>query len=464
MHFSLRTKLSLSYILMALLLMASICLSANYLLEGQFRNYIKKQHEQRNKELIYLISRQYDSERDEWDHQVIENIGVNALEQGLIVKVADASGKTVWDATAHNNGLCAQMLDHMSRNMSSRYANFQGGYEESSYPINRDAEKVGSLKIGYYGPFYLDDNELAFINALNGMLVSVGLLSLLLALFLGTIMAKRLSDPIARVIAAARQISRGYFAARIVEQSSTREIVELTSTINDLAGTLEKQEVLRKRLTGDVAHELRTPLATLQSHMEAMMDGVWEPDADRLKSCHEEVLRISRLVGELEEVAKYESENLILNKKRFDVSLLIQAIINNFEKDFNDKGVGVEFQGKQTIVFADRDKLSQVIINLVSNGLKFTGEGGKVEIGVQASGATTNIFVRDTGTGISPEDLPYIFERFYRADKSRNRLTGGSGIGLAIVKAIVEAHGGKVEVRSEVHKGSEFVVSLPREK
>jgi signal transduction histidine kinase len=289
------------------------------------------------------------------------------------------------------------------------------------------------------------------------------MISLFLSLFIAAFMAKRLSTPISRVIDTARKISKGYYQDRITEKSDTKEISQLTETINNLAETLERQEMLRKRLTADVAHELRTPLATLQSHMEAMIDGVWKPDIDRLKSCHEEIVRISRLVGELEKLAKYESESLILNKTSFDVSQLIQNIIRNFEMDFVNKGLDIKFYGEKEIVFADKDKISQVIINLLSNALKYTPEGGRVEVKVEGSGDMINIIVKDTGEGISPEDLPYIFERFYRADKSRNRLTGGAGIGLTIAKAIVEAHKGRIQANSKINEGTEFIVSLPKQ-
>lgn len=462
MKYSLRTKLSLSYILMGLFLITAICLSSNFLLEGQFRSYIKKQHEQRNRQVVRLISGQYDAESRQWNKTAIQGIGLNALEQGSIVKVTGSSGETVWDATVHNNGLCVQMLDHMAQNMDSRYRNYHGGYEEKVYDFNDGPEHVGKVTIGYLGPFFLTDNELAFINTLNGILVGVGIISLLLALLLGTMMARRLSDPISKVITAAEAISRGNYSERISEGSDTKEISALTSTINDLAGNLERQDILRKRLSADVAHELRTPLATLQSHLEAMIDGIWEADEDRLKSCHEEILRINKMVGELEKVARYESESLVLDKTCFDISELIRQIIKNFETEFINKGVTLGFTGREMPVVADRDKLSQVLINLISNGLKYTEKGGTVEISVRDLGTFVGIEVRDTGAGIPSEDLPFIFERFYRADKSRNRLTGGSGIGLAIVKAIVEAHKGFVEVHSELNKGTRFIVSLPK--
>jgi len=461
LKYSLRTKLSLSYALVALLLVMSISILSNFFMQKQFGEYVKKQQETKNKEIVSLITKQYNGETKSWDSGIIENLGVSALEQGLIVKLKDNNDTVIWDATVHNNGMCTQMITHMSQDMASRYPNFEGGYEEKSYLLENNSENIGSVAIGYYGPFYFTENDILFINTLNNMLVGVGIGSLIIALFLGTLMAKRISNPITRAIKAAEQISEGNFSDRVQCSSSTTEIHKLINTINNLAKTLQNQDMLRKRLTSDVAHELRTPLTTLQSHMEAMIDGVWEPERERLVSCHEEILRINRLVGDLEKLARFERENLLLNKTEFDIKELASKILNNFEADLKNNNIEASISGEPSIVIADSDKISQVIINLVSNALKYTPFGGHISIMIYADGQWDKIIVKDTGYGISEEDLPYIFERFYRADKSRNRITGGSGIGLAIVKAIVDAHNGKIHVTSKVGIGTEVTVELP---
>lgn len=462
MKYSLRTKLSLSYVSVALVCVFLISVLTNLFLEKYFKEYVIQNQERKNKEIVSLVSQQYKT-GGKWDTDVIENIGINALEQGMIIRVVDSSDKVIWDATVHNNGLCQQMIAHMAHNMSSRYPNWKGGYVENKYPVTYNLSEVGRVEIGYYGPYYFNDNDLAYITTLNRLLMSVGIFSLFLSLLIGALMARRLSTPISRVINTAQMISKGYFGDRTNVQSSTKEISQLSETINNLAETLEKQEVLRKRLTADVAHELRTPLATLQSHMEAMIDGIWKPDTERLKSCHEEIMRIKRMVGDLEKLAKYESENLILNKTNFDISELIQHIIQNFETDFMNKNIDIRFFGEEEVVFADKDKISQIMINLLSNALKYSPQGGTVEVSIKGAEDITEISVKDTGNGIPPEDLPYFFERFYRADKSRNRLTGGAGIGLTITKAIVEAHKGKIQVQSKINEGTEFIVSLPKQ-
>ena len=460
MKYNLRAKLTLSYILVTLICVALFSLTSNFLLEKQFRKYIEKNIRRENHSLVDLISQEYRG--GVWQHAFIENVGISALEKGKILKVTDQAGKTVWDATVHNNGLCQQMIFHISENMNKRYPGFHGKYTVNRYPLINNGVTVGTLEIGYWGPFYFTDNDMNFITTLNNLLLGVGAISLALAFILGAWMANRISTPLSRVIQTAQMISKGYFGERITEESNTREIGQLITTFNEMAENLEKQEALRKRLTADMAHELRTPIATLQSHLEAMVDGIWEPTADRLTSCQEEIMRISRMIGDLEKLTRYESDNFSLQRTEFDLAELIQHSFNNFESEYLNKGIELEFSGASHLVNADKDKISQVIVNLLSNALKYTPSGGKVSLSLGDTHSMTEIRVRDTGIGIDAEDLPFIFERFYRADKSRNRQTGGSGIGLTIAKTIVEAHKGTITVESELGQGSTFIVRLPQ--
>ncbi len=461
---SLRARLSASYIVVALICILLVSLLANFFLEGQFRTYIKQNLERQNREIIAQLSREYNN-ADGWNQYNITNIGMSALEQGFIVKLKSTGGIVIWDATMHNNGLCRQMITHMAQNMASRYPNWQGNYIEHRYPVIKDFKTVGIADIGFYGPFFFKDTDLAFINTLNRILIGVAILALFLALMIGNWMSRRLSAPIARVINTAGHIAGGNLAARSHQISNIKEINQLVAAINDLGSTLQQQETLRKRLTADMAHELRTPLATLQSHIEAILDGIWQADPERLKICHQEIMRVTRLVEDLEQLAKYESENLSLNKTFIDFGELLKQIVINFEPEFAKKGVDIHLYlaETETLVNLDRDKISQVMVNLLSNALKFTPPGGTVHITVANIPETAIVKIRDNGPGIAPNDLPYIFDRFYRADESRTRATGGSGIGLTIAKAIVEAHKGSITVQSEQEKGTEFIVLLPKD-
>ncbi|MFZ5354472.1 MAG: sensor histidine kinase [Bacillota bacterium] len=461
MKTTLRTRLTMSYIFIALLCVFLISIVSNLYLEKYFREYVRENQEKTNKEIVDMISRQY-SIAGKWEHEAYEDIGIYALEQGLIIKIIKEDGIVVWDTTKYNSGMCQEMLMDLTQNMMSRYPNWKGSYQQKEYAVTINNVDVGSVEVGYYGPFYFSDTDLNFINALNRVILAIGMFSLLAALGLGYNMARNISIPIKQVTGTAELIAGGNFQDKCNTKSSIKEIISLTETVNNLAETLNKQENLRKRLTADVAHELRTPLATLQSHIEAMIDGIWEADAERLKSCHEEIIRLSKLVGSLEKLARYEHEAIVVNRTYFSLSELMGAIMLNFESEFSSKGIRLEYEGGNLSIYADRDKLSQILVNLISNALKYTQNGGSVQISDKSLDNKAIITVEDNGTGISKEDLPHIFERFYRADKSRNRDTGGSGIGLAIAKTLAEAHGGSISVESEAGRGTKFTLVLPQ--
>jgi two-component system sensor histidine kinase BaeS len=457
---SLRKKLALSYMLVAMICIVLVSVLANFYLEKQFKNYVIETHNMRSEDIVKSISSQFGLNGNV-NTAAIERIGISALENGLILKVVDNFGTTLWDARVHNNGMCEAILSHFSNNMINMYSNWHGGFVSNDYDIVSSDKKRGTVSIGYYGPYYFSDNDVAFLNTLNRIFLTVGAASLMLALMIGLFMSGALSRPILKIIRAAEAISKGKYKDRIKENSNISEIDDLIQSINGLAADLEKQETLRKRLTADVAHELRTPLATLQSHMEAIIDGIWDPTIERIKSCHEETMRINRMVGDLEKLAQYESESLILYKTEFDLSEVTNNIITNFQGEFLSKNVELRFQPEIALINGDKDKITQVVVNLLSNALKYTQSSGKVEVKIEKDNGSVNLTVKDSGIGISEEDLPYIFERFYRVDKSRNRMTGGAGIGLTITKSIVEAHNGTITVSSELNKGTDFIVKLP---
>lgn len=461
MERSLKTKLMSSYVFVAVIATLMLSILANVVFESQFRAYVIKNQEAKNKDIVRSITNAY-GPKGNWNLDVLENIGMDAMQNGIILSVYDASGKKLWDAREYNNGVCTAMIDHMSENMTKCYSNWKGGYEEKVAPISLNSIKIGTAKLGYYGPYYFSDNDLLFINTFNKIIIGVGIASLIIAIILGLIIAGSITKPLQRVIKAAALIAKGNYLDRIKEKSKITEINKLTATINDLADNLHKQEKLRKKLTADVAHELRTPLTTLETHMEAMIDGIWEPNTERIVSCHEEVTRINRLVGDLEKLARYDNENLVLDRSTFNLRGLLQVVLTNFQGNFQSKNIELSFTGEDVMLYADKDKITQVAVNLVSNALKYTLEGGIIEVKAFEEADNTGFLVKDNGIGISNDDLPFIFERFYRADKSRSRQTGGAGIGLAITKSIIDAHDGQISVTSTPNQGSEFKVTIKK--
>jgi len=462
MTISLRVKLTGAFLAVSLTLLVLISFFANYLLENQFRDYIIAKQEKTNLTIVSTLEARYADWGNRWDDGGMENIGVNALENGLMLRIMDDDETVLWDAMVHNSGMCASIIQNMAQLMQSRYSDFKGGYVEKIYPLLVGGETVGRVAVGYYGPYFFSDNDIRFLDTLNRLIQIAAAIAMAISLILGAYMARQLAIPIRRVAETVNHIAKGNLGERVKGSSTTLEIIELAENINSLAETLEKQESLRKRLTADVAHELRTPLATLQSHIEAMIDGIWEPDRKRLQSCNEEVVRLAGIVGSLEELTRYDSDSMRLEFTKFDLEELLRRIVSNFESEFRKKEVELLLETSSQIIEGDEDKISQVCINILSNALKYTPAGGSVSIRLDGSDDWITVVFRDTGIGIEEKDLPNIFERFFRVDRSRNRQTGGSGIGLAIVKSIIDAHHGQIEVKSELGKGSAFTVHLPR--
>jgi signal transduction histidine kinase len=230
-----------------------------------------------------------------------------------------------------------------------------------------------------------------------------------------------------------------------------------------MARELREAQARQKQLTGDVAHELRTPLAAIQGTIEAFLDGVWDATPDRLRPLLEEVKRLSKLSEDLQVLSSFESGNITLNKTEFDMAELTRDAAEQFAGAAREKGIEIKTRVISWRVFADYYRAKQVIINLLSNAVKYTTAGTvsvSMEKTTRAGGDALAIKIADTGCGISREDVPRIFERFYRAEKSRSRGTGGAGVGLTIARAICAACGWEIGVESEEGKGSVFTVTM----
>ena len=469
MH-SIKSRLSSTILFIVLLTIVIISVLSNYFINREFTDYISRQQELKTQIITTSISQQYSQDTKEWNLDYIHAVGMSSLYEGYIIKVYDENSKILWDAQSHDMKLCNQIMDEISERMRIQYPQLGGEFTSKTHQLEQNGTIVGSVSISYFGPFFLNDNEFQFLRSLNIVLFGVGAIALILSLFIGQMLAKRISHPILKTVEVTKQISDGNYAARLKEESDTKELKLLEGSINHLAESLETLERLRKQLTEDVAHELRTPITILQSYLEAMAEGVWEPNNERLVSCYEEVVRIGRLVGDLENLARLEGQNLKLDKQKVDLHAIIQQVCGSFEAERMNKRLQIEITGPHPVVSADESRIKQVVVNLLSNAIKYSKEDdlssmhrGIISIELFETSDSAGFRIRDTGIGIPEKELPYVFERFYRADKSRNRLTGGSGIGLTIVKSIVQAHGGQVTVKSKLGEGSTFMVMLPKE-
>lgn len=282
--------------------------------------------------------------------------------------------------------------------------------------------------------------------------------SLVLACLLGLYAARRISSPLVVMKKKAQRMALGELEVEIQTEGKD-ELAELGMSLNDLAKQLKRQEEMRVTMTEDIAHELRTPLATLKSHMRAFEDGIWEPTPERIHSCYEEIERLTQLVGELEELTHMESPAFSLDRTTTNVKELVTQCSYLMQAAFIEKKVCLKILVPGSLELElDRARFIQIMFNLLSNALRHTPPGGEVSVYVYDEINSVLLEVRDTGKGIPEEDLPFIFERFYKGDKSRNRSTGGSGLGLTIVQKLVTAHGGRIW--AQAGKGARFYMEF----
>jgi len=458
---SLRKQLSLSILLTLLVTIGLIGLLSNWFMNREFEKYITELGRERRENIVDDLSRQYDGFKRNWKLDYVHAIGMNALYDGYILKLYDVGGNMVWDAENHDMSLCGQIMNEISARMEERGA--EGGFVDHTFEIDQNGKTVGAVSIKYYGPFFMNEADFNFINVMNTVLLVIGILSSACSVVVGCLLARRISRPVTKTAYIAKQISKGNYNIRFEPGTRIRELDDLADAINHLSDALNNQEKLRKQMTADVAHELRTPLTALGSHLEAMIEGLWDATPERLKSCHEEVKRLGTLVEDLGQLAKIEGENLVLNKSRVDLLEIVGTVSDTMKGEISKKNLSLSIEGSAVFAEADKNRFSQVVANLLSNAVKYTPEGGALGIEVYEPERWGIVKVKDTGIGIPENELPLIFERFYRTDKSRNRKSGGAGIGLAIVKSIVAAHGGTVTAESVQEQGSCFMVSIPKE-
>ena len=296
---------------------------------------------------------------------------------------------------------------------------------------------------------------------MKNLIIGISLLMIIVVIAVSVFLSQKISKPIIVVSKMTDFIKMGGYDQKLEYESSIVEIDNLINSINELSRELYKMENMRKNLTSDISHELRTPLTSIQTHLEAMIDGIWEPSKERLNSVNEEVIRLSHLVNQLKNLAKFDSYEDKLNLKNENLTQLIKNIIYNNESYALDKNIRIKYELEDVNANIDKEKISQVIINLISNAIRYTNLNGEILIKLYKKSDFIKIIVKDNGIGIPEESLDYIFERFYRVDKSRCRNTGDTGVGLTICKSIVDLHKGKIEVKSKLNEGSEFIITLP---
>ncbi|WP_297522300.1 HAMP domain-containing sensor histidine kinase [uncultured Clostridium sp.] len=298
-----------------------------------------------------------------------------------------------------------------------------------------------------------------FLNLVAEIIVLLGIILFISYVIIGCILSNAIGKPILYIENKAKDIINGNLDEPIEIGTNIKELRSLTDTINKLSSDLSQQEKVRKQLTSDIAHEIRTPITNVNSHLEAIIDGVWEATPERLESIKEEVERLSQIALDFGQLCSYDDKRIILKRSKVNIKTLLEYNVESFRAQMLDKDLKVVVNGDAIEVFIDKNRMAQAFVNLISNAIRYSNVGGRIEITVEENKGNVQISVADEGIGIGKQHIPYIFERLYRTDESRARATGGSGIGLTITKSIVDAHGGKIFVRSKEGQGSIFTIT-----
>ena len=328
-------------------------------------------------------------------------------------------------------------------------------------PIEIDDKRIGTILTATTPPGFRPEENLYLQRTNQALIYTVGV-ALFVALILGGVLAITIIRPLQALTQAANNITRGQLEQQ-VKVTSNDEIGQLASAFNSMSQEVSRVNLLRKQMTADIAHDLRTPLTVIAGYIESMRDGVLQPTTERLSLIYYEIERLQNLVGDLKMLSQVDAGELPLHKQSVSPEYVLNRAVSPFQHTAEQQNIalGVAITPGLPEIMVDEARMMQIFGNLLSNAFRYTPAGGKITLSAKAEKSNVIITVEDTGSGIDSEDLPFIFDRFRRADKSRHAENGESGLGLAIVKALIEAHGGQVKAESVPEQGTTISFTIP---
>jgi len=486
---SLRAKLVLSYLAVTLgaILMLSVVVS--FAIQNYFANSQREELQSRAESLAQQLGLSYAS-YGSWDKMAAQHVSI-PIDMQLLVQVVDTSGS----GRAGNPLPYLQLTSDNQTTMTQSLTQALKGQEVTGQfqSLSVDGDTVTSIYIAV--PIYYNGQSSAtivgavfaaepqqnpggfspsdFITSVNQAILISGLIAALAVVIVSLFLVRRLTRPLASLTAAAEQMRRGDYSKRVDPPKSRDELGRLSQSFNEMAETIEydvtelrRQEQLRRDLLANIAHDLATPLTAIQGFSEALGDNVISDPAARQETAQliaREVQRMRRLVADMQQMTSLESGRARLDLAPLDLHELVDETLAVIEPECEQAGIVLrnEIVTSTPLVLADSDRVTQALLNLLDNARRHTPSGGTISVGAQSRDKMLSVWVSDTGTGIDPANLPLIFERFYRADRSRTGTTGGSGLGLSIVKAIITAHGGTISAESAPGKGTRVTFNLP---
>jgi two-component system sensor histidine kinase BaeS len=465
MRRNLRTRLTSSFLVAIAATAALVVLLANLITTSQFKGYVSDAGQQYAERLAPIFADHY-TEVGGWDGA-----------EDLMAYLQDTNRKGPPGAPGPRNMMPRPgMVDPEGERLllidldgdiiaDSRPEKPTPGNVASSLDkgaeIVVDGQQVGTILV-YSSLGRLTDAQERFLRQVNLLLIAAGVIAILGVLVVGSLQARRIVKPVRALVNAAHRVAEGDLSQRI-PVTSDDELGEMAAAFNTMAAELEHQHELRRRAMADVAHELRTPLSVLQVQLESIEDELTQPTPDIISGLQADVAHLSRLVEDLRVLSLADAGDLQVESEPVEVTGLVRDVVERMQGAARAVSVTLKPQlpDGELHVMGDRQRLTQVLLNLLSNSLAHTPAGGLVSVTAEQIDYAVRVVVHDNGEGIAPEDLPHIFERFYRADQARSRGTGGSGLGLSIAKSLVEAHGGTITAASQLGAGSTFTITLP---
>ena len=457
----------LLFALVAVLTALVMTIVLAYVWEGQFRGYTRENMQRLAQSTADTLSQEY-RDNGGWTSDALDLArSASSASSDIAVQVLNERGESIYDDTwiyVHRQQLGDK--DNPS-NPPSLMPKIEANADAmvTANVTDRDGRVVGEVRMWAFGSeALLTRADSAFRTNSYAAIAYSALVAVLLAFVMGSFASRSLTRPIRRITSTAAQIRGGDLTAR-TGLTGDDEIGRLGETFDSMATTLERDIKFEHRLTSDVAHELRTPLMAMLVTVEAMQDGVLPADDEHFETVASEVRRLSRLVDAMLHLSRIENGKRQLKVESTDVVHLVESLVNVQHQLFHDRGVHLRLNNKtgrhECFADIDPDLIREAITNLMSNAMRYTSNDGWVVVSVDNDRRDVLISVADTGIGIAEEDVPKVFARFWRSEASRERVSGGLGVGLAITKEIVDQHNGKIFVESELGKGTTFTLRIP---
>lgn len=437
----LTTKLILAFLAVSLFSTGIIVISSRIATNREFDKFINDRYEE---ELLDQLSEHF-AKKQSWDgvEKIYQRDHFNPNDKHpLFFAIADENGNIIVEGDGYLLG------------ESVSESQLQAGSQ-----IEVDDRMVGILLLN--APLDKNPLEDEFIRRIGNSIFLSAVGTILLAFILGAILSRTITRPIRELTKATHEMADGKLGQQVPVRSRD-EIGELASSFNKMNSDLARSFNLRKQMTADIAHELRTPLALIIGHAEGVHDGVLPPSKENFEIIREEAERLEKLVNDLRTLSLADAGELSVEFQPVEIHKFLSDIQSHYLAPFNQKRITLNLMPAPVLlVNLDPSRFSQVLTNILDNALRFTPEGGRVDMSIRQSGDLIEISIQDSGDGVTAEDAAHLFDRFYRADESRNRDAGGSGLGLAIAKSIVEMHKGKIWAESETGKGLKVIIQIP---